>query len=57
MNIGYARVSSNDQSLDIQHQQLTQLGCEKMFSDSASGKDSDRAQLTALLDYAREGLC
>lgn len=55
MNIGYARVSSNDQSLDIQHQQLTQLGCEKMFSDSASGKDSDRAQLTALLDYAREG--
>jgi DNA invertase Pin-like site-specific DNA recombinase len=53
MNIIYARVSSNDQSLDIQHQQLIQLGGEKIFR--ASAKDSDRAQLTALLDYTREG--
>lgn len=55
MLIGYARVSARDQSLDIQVEQLEQLGCEKIFQENASGKDSDRAQLTGLLDFAREG--
>jgi DNA invertase Pin-like site-specific DNA recombinase len=55
MLIGYARVSARDQSLDIQVEQLEQLGCEKIFQENASGKDSDRVQLTALLDFAREG--
>ena len=55
MHIGYARVSSNDQSIDLQVQQLKELGCDKVFSDRASGKDTVRAQLNALLDFAREG--
>lgn len=38
MLIGYARVSSSDQSLDVQVEQLTLLGCEKIFQENASGK-------------------
>ncbi|OLQ95811.1 resolvase [Vibrio ponticus] len=55
MQIGYARVSSSDQSLAIQVDQLTQLGCEKIFQESASGKDSERTQLNAMIDFSREG--
>ena len=38
MLIGYARVSSSDQSLDTQVKQLKQLGCEKIFQENASAK-------------------
>lgn len=55
MLIGYARVSSRDQSLDAQVEQLTGLGCEKIFMENASGKDSDRSQLQAMIDFSREG--
>ncbi len=43
MLTGYARVSSSDQSLDLQVEQLERLGCEKIFQENASGKDSERA--------------
>ncbi|RWX52880.1 recombinase family protein [Photobacterium chitinilyticum] len=55
MLIGYARVSARDQSLDIQVEQLREVGCEKIFQESASGKDSERSQLKALIDFSREG--
>ena len=55
MLIGYARVSSKEQSLDIQIKQLQELGCEKMFQENASGKDSERTQLNAMIDFSRDG--
>jgi len=50
--IGYVRVSSIDQNAD---RQLEHLRADKLFTDKASGKDTDRPQLQALLAYAREG--
>ena len=55
MLIGYARVSSSDQSLDVQVEQLTLLGCEKIFQENASGKSTERDQLNAMLEFSREG--
>lgn len=55
MKIGYARVSSDDQTLNVQIQQLTTLGCEKIFQETASGKNADRIELDKMLDFAREG--
>lgn len=53
MLVGYARVSTVGQSLDIQ---LTKLSsCEKIFSDKASGIDSSRPQLNNCLEFVREG--
>jgi DNA invertase Pin-like site-specific DNA recombinase len=50
--IGYVRVSSYDQNAD---RQLEPLAADRVFTDKASGKDTDRPQLQALLQYAREG--
>ena len=55
MKIGYARVSTQDQTLDVQLEQLKAIGCEKIYQEQASGKSSDREQLNLLLDFAREG--
>jgi DNA invertase Pin-like site-specific DNA recombinase len=55
VNIGYARVSTEGQSLDVQLEQLHQAGCAKIFREKESGAKQDRPQLTALLDYVREG--
>ena len=49
MNIGYARVSTDGQSVDAQVRQLTEAGCEKVFREVASGAKRDRAQLRRLL--------
>lgn len=56
MKIGYARVSTPEQaeSKTSQHQQLKQYGCEKIYTDIASGVLTDRAGLKAALEYARE---
>ena len=51
--VGYARVSSIGQSLDIQLEKLK--CCEKVFQEKASGVDSKRNQLNACLEYLREG--
>jgi DNA invertase Pin-like site-specific DNA recombinase len=53
--IGYARVSTEDQHLDLQHDALRKIGCEKTFDDKKSGVKTDRPGLTAALDYARAG--
>ncbi|SHJ16177.1 Site-specific DNA recombinase [Malonomonas rubra DSM 5091] len=53
--IGYARVSTADQQLDVQIEQLQTAGCEKIYREKVSGADISRPQLSALLDYAREG--
>ncbi|WP_375319100.1 hypothetical protein [Candidatus Tisiphia endosymbiont of Oplodontha viridula] len=41
MKIGYAIVSSNNQDLQLQQQALIDAGCQKIFSESASGKDNN----------------
>lgn len=53
--VGYARVSTEDQPLDVQIGQLRSGGCEKIFQEKISGAESNRSQLSALLDYVREG--
>ncbi|MEE1743226.1 recombinase family protein [Streptomyces sp. NPDC006641] len=53
--IGYARVSTDDQEAQLQHEALTEAGCARIFTDKASGKNTDRQELTAALDYARPG--
>jgi DNA invertase Pin-like site-specific DNA recombinase len=53
--IGYARVSTEDQHLDAQLEQLHQVGCKKIYKEKASGVKVDRPQLAAMLDYVREG--
>lgn len=56
MICGYARVSSTDQSLEVQIDQLKAAGCEKIFAEKKSGKTTDgRTELEAMLAYAREG--
>ncbi len=55
MNIGYARVSTQDQNPDLQRDALEVAGCEKIFEEMASGAMRERPQLTAALDYMREG--
>ena len=52
--IGYARVSTSSQSLDIQLEKLELAGCEKFFTDKVSGKSTDRKGLQEMLSYCRE---
>lgn len=53
--VGYARVSSAGQSLDIQLEQLQEAGCEKVFAEKRSGRTAgDREELTRALEYVRE---
>lgn len=54
MKIGYARVSSNTQDLELQIEALKKFGCEKIYSESISGKNNDRPQLTAMIEALRE---
>ena len=51
MKIGYARVSTRDQNLDMQIEALTKAGCEKIFSEKKSGKDDNRMQLQECINY------
>ena len=51
MLIGYARVSTHDQDPALQLDALSQVGCEKVFTEKASGAQRDRPQLKAALDY------
>jgi len=53
--LGYARVSTQDQSLTGQVAQLQKAGAIRVFEDVISGKQFDRPGLTALLDHARPG--
>lgn len=54
--IGYARVSTTDQSLDIQLEQLRAAGCEKVFSERMSGTSTvDREALAQMIEWVRPG--
>ena len=57
MLIGYARTSTVDQDagLEAQVRDLRSAGCEKVFAEKVSSVTGQRAQLTAALDFAREG--
>jgi DNA invertase Pin-like site-specific DNA recombinase len=55
MKYGYARVSTDGQSVDAQVHQLTQAGCKKVFREVASGAKTDRAQLRRLLETLDAG--
>jgi len=56
MLVGYGRVSSQGQSLDIQNEALAAAGCEKVFTEKMSGRSTvDREQLAMALDFVREG--
>ncbi|QBM75880.1 recombinase family protein [Sphingomonas sp. AAP5] len=56
MLVGYARVSSAGQSLDVQIEALTAAGCEKIYSEKRSGRTAvDRVELARTLDQLRSG--
>jgi len=56
MIVGYARVSSSSQSLEVQHEQLEAAGCEKIFAEKRSGRTVEgRDALADALDFVREG--
>ena len=55
MKIGYARVSTGLQNLNLQEDRLNQYGCEKIFSDHISGSKSKRPGLDKAIEFARAG--
>ena len=55
MDIGYVRVSSDTQNTIRQEELMKTLEVEKVFIDVCSGKNRDRTQLKAMLEFVREG--
>lgn len=55
MQIGYARISTKDQDLYLQHEALSKSGCEKIYDDKASGSKKSREGLNLALEVLREG--
>ncbi|WP_340393005.1 recombinase family protein [Macrococcoides caseolyticum] len=55
MKIGYARVSTGLQNLDLQQDSLQKYGCEKIFTDKVSGAKSNRPGLESAIEFARAG--
>jgi DNA invertase Pin-like site-specific DNA recombinase len=55
MLIGYARVSTQEQTLNLQRDALEKAGCTKIFTDTASGAKSERKGLDEALSYVRKG--
>jgi len=55
LKIGYARVSTGLQNLNLQEDRLNQYGCEKIFSDHISGSKSKRPGLDRAIEFARSG--
>jgi DNA invertase Pin-like site-specific DNA recombinase len=55
MLIGYARVSTQDQNLDLQFKALTKAGCKKVFDDKISSGRAERPGLDKALEMLREG--
>lgn len=55
MKIGYARISTQDQKLNLQTDALEKAGCEKIFTDTASGAKDDRIGLIEAVEFCRSG--
>jgi len=55
MLVGYARVSTSDQTLDLQQDALTKAGCTRIFTDTASGAQTERKGLQEAISYVRVG--
>ena len=55
MLLGYARVSTHEQTLALQQDALQKAGCTKLFTDTASGAQTERQGLAAALSYVRKG--
>src|SRR2546430_1298752 len=55
MNICYARVSTQDQTLNLQKDALEKIGCTRIFTDTASGAKAERKGLEEALEYVRAG--
>lgn len=53
MKVGYARVNTIGQSLEVQKQKLKEAGCEKIFEEKKTGT---RAEFKKALEYVREGV-
>ena len=54
MHIGYVRVSTNEQNLDLQKEYLKRSGCQKIYEDQISGLREDRPGLSKVLEHLRE---
>jgi resolvase-like protein len=55
MLIGYARVSTHEQTLNLQQDALRKAGCDRIFTDTASGAKIERIGLDEALNYVRKG--
>ena len=55
MEIGYARVSTSDQNLDLQSRALTEYGCTTIYQEKISGENTDRPELKKLLKNLKKG--
>jgi DNA invertase Pin-like site-specific DNA recombinase len=55
MTVGYARISTTDQTLNLQKDALAQAGCEQLFTDTMSGAKAERPGLTEALAFMRSG--
>jgi DNA invertase Pin-like site-specific DNA recombinase len=55
MLIGYARVSTQDQSLELQREALVEAGCQRVHEDKVSGTRADRPGLAKAMEVLREG--
>jgi DNA invertase Pin-like site-specific DNA recombinase len=55
MKIGYARVSTRDQHLELQIDALTKAGCDKIYRDIASGARAERPALNEMIRNLRPG--
>jgi DNA invertase Pin-like site-specific DNA recombinase len=53
MKIGYARVSTKDQNLELQLDALKKTGCEKIYQDIASGAKTERPELNQMINNLR----
>jgi DNA invertase Pin-like site-specific DNA recombinase len=55
MLIGYARVSTHEQTINLQQDALNKAGCSKLFTDTGSGAEAERKGLEDVLNYVRKG--
>ena len=55
MLVGYARISTNNQNLDLQKDALKAVGCERLYTDIASGAKTERPGLTEAIKQCRSG--